>query len=82
MAKFKKVSDETTVVSKIPSANDIEEAFVVTPDEGKNLGHLFVMNFVKNLHIHIFFQPESFAIRLKEKNKLAHVNTSTKTFEL
>ena len=35
LAKFKTVSDETTVISEIPSATDIEEAFIVTPGEGK-----------------------------------------------
>ena len=33
LAKFKTVSDETTVISEIPSATDIEEAFIVPPDE-------------------------------------------------
>ena len=41
----------------------------------KNLGHALMMNFVKNLHIHIFCQQESLAIRLKGKYKLALVNT-------
>ena len=41
----------------------------------KNLGHVLMMNFVKNLHIPIFFQQESLAIRLKGKYKLALVNT-------
>ena len=35
LARFKTVSDETTVISEIPSATDIEEAFIVTPGEGK-----------------------------------------------
>ena len=35
LANFKIVSDETTVISEIPSATDIEEAFIVTPGEGK-----------------------------------------------
>ena len=29
------MSDETTVISEMPSATDIKEAFIVTPGEGK-----------------------------------------------
>ena len=35
LATFKTVSDETTDISEILSATDIEEAFIVTPDERK-----------------------------------------------
>ena len=80
LARFKTVSDETTVISEIPSATDIEEVFIVTPGEGKNLGHFLVMNVVKNLHIHIFLQQESLSIRLKGKYKLAQANISIKDF--
>ena len=67
LAKFKTVSDETTIISEVPSATDTEEEFIVTPDEKKNLEHFLVMNFVKKLHVHIFFQQECLAIRLKGK---------------
>ena len=39
LAKFKTVSDETTVISENPSATDIEEAFIITSSEEKMLGH-------------------------------------------
>ena len=35
LAKFKTAPDKTTVISEIPSATDIEEVFIVTPDEEK-----------------------------------------------
>ena len=35
LAQFKTVSDETTFVSEIPTATDIEDAIVITPDEGE-----------------------------------------------
>ena len=35
LAKFKTVSHEATVISEIPSATDIEEAFIVTSGEGR-----------------------------------------------
>ena len=61
LAKFKTVSDGTTVISKAPSSTHIEEAFIVIPGEGKNLGHFLEINFVKNLHIHIV-RNQSFSL--------------------
>ena len=55
LANFKTVSDETTVILEIPSATDIEEAFIVTPDVGKNLRTLLGDEFCKELaHSHLF----------------------------
>ena len=41
-------------ISEIPSATDIGEGFIVTPGVGGTPMTL-VINFVKNLHIHISF---------------------------
>ena len=55
LAKFKTVSDETTVISEIPSATDIEEPFTVTPGEGKKPRTLFGDEFCEELaHLHLF----------------------------
>ena len=74
LAQFKSVSDETTFTSEIPTATDTEEAIVVAPGECKQPVSLLGMNFVKNLHIHIFFHLESLAIRLGGKHHLAQVD--------
>ena len=54
LAKFKTVPDETTVISEIPSAADIEEAFIVPPDEWKKprtlLGDEFCEEFARSYH--------------------------------
>ena len=55
LAKFKTVSDETTVISEIPSAADIEEAFIVTPGEGKQPMTLLGDEFCEGLaHARLF----------------------------
>ena len=55
LAKFKTVSDETTVISEMTSATDIEEPFIVTPGEEKKPRTLLGDEFCEELaHPHIF----------------------------
>ena len=55
LAKFKTVSDETTVLSEIPSATDIEEEFIITPGEGEKPRMLLGDEFCEELaHPHLF----------------------------
>ena len=55
LPKFKAVSDETTVISEIQSATDIEKAFIVTPGEGKQPRTLLSDEFCEELaHPHLF----------------------------
>ena len=55
LPKFKAVSDETTVISEIRSATDIEKAFTVTPGEGKQPRTLLSDEFCEELaHPHLF----------------------------
>ena len=67
LAKFKTVSGETTVISEIPSATDIEEAFIVTPGEGRKPRTFLGDEFCEELaHSHLFLTGK-LGIRLKGK---------------
>ena len=55
LAQFKSVSDETTFISEIPTATDIEEAIVVAPGEEKQPVSLLGDEFCEELaHPHLF----------------------------
>ena len=65
LAKFKTVSGEATVISEIPSATDIEEAFIVTPGEGRKPRTFLGDEFCEELaHSHLFLTGK-LGIRLK-----------------
>ena len=70
MAKFKTVSDETTVISEIPSATDIEKAFVTT-GEGKNPRTLFGDEFCEELAHPYFFPTGKFGYKAEREIKFS-----------
>ena len=80
LAQFKSVSDERTFISEIPTVTDTEEQLLLHQVKGSNLCHFLDMNFVKNLHIHIFFHLESLVIKLRGKYQFAQVDILIKDF--
>lgn len=56
-------------ISNNASPTDLGEAFIVTSGEGGKPMTLLVIDFMKNLYIHISFQQETWTVSLNEKYK-------------
>ena len=52
---FRAPSVETTIISEIPSAFELEQEIVIAPGEGKEYSQLSMTNFVSILLFCIFF---------------------------
>ena len=78
-------SGSTTILDLLRCQNEpistaLEIPSLLNQVRGSNLCHFLEINFVKNLHIHIFFYLERSTIRLRGKYKLAQEDTLIKDF--
>ena len=71
LAKFKIVSDETTVISEIPSATDIEEAFIVTSGEERKPRTILGDEFCEELAHPHFFPTGKFGYKAEREIKIS-----------
>ena len=80
MAQFKSVSDESTFLSEIPTATDIEEIIVIKPGGRKQSVSLLGDDFCEELQHPHLFSYRKFRYKAERKIRISPVHILIKDF--
>ena len=80
MAQFKSVSDESTFLSEIPTATDIEEIIVIKPGGRKQPVSLLGDDFCEELQHPHLFSYRKFRYKAERKIRISPVHILIKDF--